>query len=377
VLLVLATSAGGVGRHVAELAAGLSRAGQYGDVLVSGPQPPSAGSAVPGGFAFEAVDIADRPRPLADARAVARLRALCSGRDVVHAHGLRAGALAGLATALVPRGRRPALVVTLHNALVPGGRAAVVHRILELTVARRADVVLAVSADICAALAARGARDVRLAVVPAPDLPPPRRTPAQVRADLGVQPGTALLVTVARLAPQKGLDVLVAAVAALVSSQAPVTAGPGTPILAVIAGEGPLRDRLTSQARAAGAPVRLLGHRDDVADLIAAADVVVMPSRWEGQPLAAQEALRAGAALVATDSGGTGELVGEAGLLVPAGDAAALAEAIGGLLADPAQARELRVRARARAAGLPAAGDALRQVEQVYEQVARGFTRPA
>ena len=66
----------------------------------------------------------------------------------------------------------------------------------------------------------------------------------------------------------------------------------------------------------------LLGRRDDVADLLAAADVVVVASLWEGQPLAVQEALRAGPPVVATDAGGTAEVTGDAAVLVPPGDAA-------------------------------------------------------
>ncbi len=96
-------------------------------------------------------------------------------------------------------------------------------------------------------------------------------------------------------------------------------------------------------------PLRLLGVRRDVPDLLGAADVVVVPSRWEGQPLVVQEALRAGAAVVATDAGGTREVTGDAARLVPPGDAAALAGAIEGLLEDPAGPR--RARAAARGAG--------------------------
>jgi glycosyltransferase involved in cell wall biosynthesis len=375
VLLALATSAGGVGRHVAELASGLAGAPGY-DVRVCGPQRPAAGligdetagtASAAAHFAFDRVDIADRPRPPADVRAVLRLRSLMAGQDVVHAHGLRAGALAALAGALMPRRRRPALIVTLHNALVSGGRIAVVHRVLEHTVAHRADVVLAVSADIQAAMGVAGAPDVRLAVVPAPPLPPARRSPGQVRAELGVPDGTALLVTVARLAPQKGLEVLVDAVAELSGAGAELS-GAG-PVVAVIAGDGPLREQLTGQARDRGAPVRLLGHRDDVADLIGAADLVVMPSRWEGQPLAAQEALRAGAALVATDAGGTAELVADGAVLVHPGDVQGLAAAISRLLGDPAGLERLRQQALARGARLPTARDALAHAQQVYGQV--------
>jgi glycosyltransferase involved in cell wall biosynthesis len=374
VLLVLATSAGGVGRHVAELAAGLAQDPGF-DVLVAGPVMPSAGGG-PGSepwlFRFETVDIADRPRPLADLRAVARLRSLMrplGAGGVVHAHGLRAGALAGLASRLIGRQRRPAVVATLHNALVSGGPIAVVHRMLERIVARTAGVVLVVSDDIGAAMRARGAQDVRPAIVPAPPLPAPGKTVAQTRAEIGIRDGAALVVTVARLAPQKGLSTLVDA-ATLLTSQ--LTGTPG--MLAVIAGDGPLHDTLTAQIRAAGAPARLLGRIDraeDIAALIDAADLVVVPSLWEGQPLVVQEALRAGAAVVATDAGGTAALAAGGAVLVPPADPDALADAIAGLLMDPVAIARLRERAAARGRELPGAIDALRAVSHIYRSVTR------
>jgi len=355
VLMVLATSAGGVGRHVAELAGGLGGTPGF-EVVVAGPQDPG------GGGVFEHVGIADRPRPRQDLAAVRRLRALIRRADVVHAHGLRAGALAGVAARLGAGGRVP-VVVTLHNALLSGtasGVTSAVHRLLETIVARTATTVLVVSDDIGAAIAQRGAKDVRRAIVPAPALPPPGRSPDQVRRDLGVEPGTALLVTVARLAQQKGLDTLVDAVQLLPSDH---------PVLAVIAGDGPLEGELTRQI--GDAPVRLLGRRDDVADLVAAADVVVLPSRWEGQPLVAQEAIRLGAALIATDAGGTAVVTGDGARLVRAGDPGDLAGAIAHLLTDPAARHDLQARARRRAADLPVAGDALAQVSALYAEVTR------
>ena len=112
--------------------------------------------------------------------------------------------------------------------------------------------------------------------------------------------------------------------------------------------------------------MRLLGVRRDVPDLLAAADAVVVPSLWEGQSLLLQEALRGGAALVATDAGGNREVTGDAALLVPAGDPAALAAAIATLLDDGAVHARLRAAARQRAAGLPSPSDAVDQVTTVY-----------
>jgi glycosyltransferase involved in cell wall biosynthesis len=371
VLLVLATSGGGVGRHVAQIAAGLARdwgaAGAAGSAGSTGHRVRVAGPAqteqdfgfTAVGAGFEPLQIAARPRPLADRRTVQRLRGLAAEADVVHAHGLRAGALAALAVRRIRRGRRPKLVVTLHNALVSGGMIAVVHAVLERIVARGADVVLVVSADLGTAMRRRGARDVRTAVVPAPLLAAPQRSAAAVRRELEVPIGAALLVTIARLAPQKGLDVLVDAVGRLSVA--------GVQVLAVVAGDGPLAARLSQDAADRAIPVRLLGGRTDVADLLAAADLVVVPSRWEGQPLIVQEALLAGAAIVATDAGGTAEVAGDGAVLVPPGDPAALATAIADLLADSVGLATLRQRARRRGQGLPSAEDALQAVIAVYQ----------
>ncbi len=362
VLLVLATSGGGVGRHVASLAAGLVAGGR--PVTVAGPaQTLERFDLASTGARVEAVELGDRPRPGADLRAWLRLRRVAARCDVVHAHGLRAGALA--VAAARSRGRNgPAVVVTVHNALVGGARVAAVHGLLARVVARGADAVLGVSGDLVAQLRDLGARDVDRALVPAPQRGSAGRDRETVRAELDLAEGTALLLTVARLAPQKGLDLLLDALALLQRA-------PGSPpVVAAVAGDGPLAALLERQARDRGLPLRLLGARRDVPDLLAAADVVVVPSLWEGQPLVVQEALRAGAALVATDVGGVAEVAGDGAVLVPGGAPQALADAVRGLLTDPGARAGLRGRARARAGLLPRDRDALAQVEALYGRLA-------
>ena len=115
------------------------------------------------------VAIGERPRPGADAAAVARLRsALASSRpDVVHAHGVRAGAFSALALALLRRSARPALVVTVHNAPPDGPRARFVYGALERICARRADLVLCASPDLLARIRSLGAASAELFDVPA------------------------------------------------------------------------------------------------------------------------------------------------------------------------------------------------------------------
>jgi glycosyltransferase involved in cell wall biosynthesis len=357
VLLVLATSGGGTGRHVAELARGLA-GGLL--VTVAAPRATLAALELPPDVARAEIAVAARPHPGRDLATVLALRRLAADADAVHAHGVRAGALAVLAARTLRR--RPAVVVTAHNAAGGGRGPRAVHALLTTVVARGADAVLGVSGDLVAELRARGARDAARALVPAPPLPAPSADPVRVRAALGVPTGTALLVTVARLAPQKGLDVLADAVRIVAARR------PDLPLLAAVAGDGPLDHQL--RRAATGTPLRLLGTRRDVADLLAAADLVVVPSRWEGQPLIVQEALRAGAPVVATDAGGTREVTGDAAVLVPPGDAAALADAVERLLESPGERQRLRAAALARAAGLPTASDALAQVASLLERVA-------
>lgn len=389
VALVLGTSAGGVGRHVRSVAAGLASRGAR--VLVCGPGATEelfgfAG----GGVRFAEVDLADRPRPVRDARAVARLRTLLRGADVVHAHGLRAGALAVAACARVAPGPLrfsrggPPLVVTLHNAVIAGGRTAAVYGALERVVARGASRVLGVSPDLEERMRALGARSVGHALVPAPaprDLPGPA-VRAGLRAELGAE-DRPLIVTVGRLAGQKGLPTLLDA--------ARGWAGRVPPPLVAIAGNGPLEDELRARVEAEDLPVRLLGRRRDVPALLAAADVAVVPSVWEGQPLVVQEILRAGRPLVATRVGGIPGMVGagrapdqgaahrgpllrgpesEAALLVPAGDAEALERAVTRILDDPALAARLGEAAGRRAAALPGEDDAVDQLAGIYEELA-------
>jgi len=185
----------------------------------------------------------------------------------------------------------------------------------------------------------------------------------RTREGLGLAVDERLLLTVARLAPQKGLHDLVAAAGELHRRS-------GASWRWVVAGEGPLRAELEAGVRASGAPVELLGVRDDVDALLAAADVAVSTARWEGQPLWLQEALAHGAAVVATDVGGTGAVVGAAAVLVPPAPASRLAEelatAVGSLLSDEAARDALRLRARERAAELPTGDDVVRQLEAVY-----------
>jgi L-malate glycosyltransferase len=121
----------------------------------------------------------------------------------------------------------------------------------------------------------------------------------------------------------------------------------GLPCTLALVGDGPERPALEEQAARLGIDVRFLGTRTDVESLLARADVVVLPSLHEGMSNAVMEAMAAGLPVVATEVGGTAELLRGRGLLVPPSDSAALADGLGQVLGDPALAARLGAGARA------------------------------
>ena len=156
--------------------------------------------------------------------------------------------------------------------------------------------------------------------------------PAEIDTDLPV------VLCVANLKPYKGHQYLLDAVARL---------WPAMPSTLVLVGEGPERPALKRQAERLGIDVRFLGARTDVDRLLARAEVVVLPSLHEGMSNAVMEAMAAGRAVVASDVGGTGELLRGRGVLVPPADSAALAGALERVLTDHALAKRLGESARA------------------------------
>ncbi|PRX52857.1 glycosyltransferase involved in cell wall biosynthesis [Nonomuraea fuscirosea] len=349
VAFVLGTTTGGTGRHVLTLVEELVRRGHQ--VVVIGPRSVEEQFAFGGaGAGFVEVAVSDRPHPVNDLRAVLAVRRLTKGADVVHAHGLRAGALAGLA--------RRGAVVTLHNALTAGGFVGLAYGVLERIVARRAGRVLVVSPDLGQRMTGLGARDVRAALVTAPVPRPPKRTPREVREELGAGERP-ILLTVARLAQQKGLETLL-----------DVAAGPWRDArpLFVVAGEGPLRGELRRRIDAEGLPVTLLGHREDVPDLLGAALALVMPSRWEGQPLTLREALMTGTPAIASNVGGIPEILGDAGIMVPYGDVEGLRAAVQELLSSPRAAETLAEAATRRGGEMPDDDDVVESVLAAYQK---------
>jgi glycosyltransferase involved in cell wall biosynthesis len=355
VALVLASSTGGVGQHVASLVRGLVAAACR--VLVCGP---AATDELFGfsaaGADFVAVEIPASPGPQ-DSGAVRALRRALTGRDidVVHAHGLRAAFVASLTRSPAP------LVVTWHNAVLAKGLRGQASSLVERIVARSAALTLGASEDLVARAASLGARNARLSAVAAPAAAAARRSRAAVRAELRLAPGTPFVLSVGRLHPQKRYDLLIDAAGRWRDLQPPP--------VTMVAGSGPSYMLLAQRASEKRARFFLLGHRDDVPDLLAAADLAVVTSDWEARQLFAQEALRAGVPLVATAVGGLPGLVGDAAVLIPPGDVDALDRAVRDLLGDPALRARYAERGLRRAAEWPTEDDTVADVRAAYASV--------
>jgi glycosyltransferase involved in cell wall biosynthesis len=115
--------------------------------------------------------------------------------------------------------------------------------------------------------------------------------------------------------------------------------------------------------------VQLLGYRDDVPDLLGAADLALVTSRWEARQLFAQEALAAGVPLVATAVGGIPQLVGDAAVLVPAGDLDALDAAVTRMLDDAGMRERYAAAGPAQAASWPTEAQTVDQVVAAYAEL--------
>lgn len=279
------------------------------------------------------------------------IRRASRSADVVHAHWAPTGVLAALAAGHTP------LVLTLHGTDVALARRGGLWRRLLVFAARRASVVIAVAESL--------GEEVRVLTGDATHpITIPNGVPATLTASARApQPETATsLAFVGRLTHEKGASELLSAVLSLEQD-----------VSLVMAGDGPLRDDLARQIAEAGAEdrVRLVGAvpHARALEIIAAADMFVLPSRSEGCPLVVLEALALGTPVVATPVGDIPHLLGTDGALVPVGDADALAVAIDALAADRPRRQRMSDEGRARAKRLYTWPDAARRTHELYESV--------
>jgi glycosyltransferase involved in cell wall biosynthesis len=187
---------------------------------------------------------------------------------------------------------------------------------------------------------------------------------AAVRASLVLRDGNPLVFLPARFVPEKGHHIFFRAVEHVLREFPQA--------IAALAGDGPLTQDV--EAWRAGSAfsdrIRLLGFRKDVPQLMAAADVVVSASLSEGLPRAVVEALLLARPVVATDAGGTREVVlnGKTGLLVPCADAEALASGMLRLLCNPTEAGRMAKAGREHVRPMFDAGEMVRRIEETYQE---------
>ncbi len=266
---------------------------------------------------------------------IRRLRAWCrrSGTRIVYSFLTDANVLSALA---YPRRRGPALVWGLRASFVDLDHFGVVARLswwASRRLAGRTDLCIANSQAGAAYHAQHGYPADRMRVVPngfdTTAWRPDPAAGAEARRSLGIGADAIVIGMFARLDPMKDHATLIAAVEQLRRSHPAV-------VLLLVGGGPPETERaLTAQARAAGLgdAVRFLGARPDVAPLMNACDVTALISRGEGFPNAVGESMACGVPCVVTDVGDAAGVVGDPGLVVPVGDAAALADALARALA--------------------------------------------
>jgi glycosyltransferase involved in cell wall biosynthesis len=281
-----------------------------------------------------------------------------SAPDLVHLHTGRANWLGGLAAWYLGL---PALTTRRMDRTV---KRDVRTRFMYGRVVRRA---VAISSAVRARLIEGGVPAAMIRLIPSavdPERLYPQQGRAATRASLGMDDAPVLLV-VAALVHRKGIDVLLASLARLAEE--------GLRPALWIAGQGPARpalEKLARELRLEG-QVRFLGQRSDVADLLSACDVFILPSRHEGLGVAALEAMAAGRPIVATRVGGLAEAVvhERTGLLVPPEDPAALGDALARLLRDFELRARLAAEGPARIAEGFRADDLVEAYERVYGEV--------
>lgn len=396
VLELSAQAAGGVRAHIRQVSQLLAKDGHQ--VLLAGPSnviSPADGAVSGACPRTYQIDIGARPSG-ADLKALRQLKQLAATVEVIHAHGLRAGALAVLAAKRLPAAKRPRVVVTLHNLPVGSAPTRLVGKALHLVVVKGADYVLTVSPDLLKKAKQLGLKAGEIAVVPAParslsdcagtassetdfgttaSLDPASGPGAGsgpgIGSGSGVDSGSGYgassdtdydaapcLLTIARLAPQKGLDLLLEA-ATLIKQR-------GIDFTWLVAGDGPLKAQLNQQIDDAALPVKLLGRREDIGALLSQADVVVQTSYWEGQPLTLREAMQAGRAIVATDVGGSAYTLAGCGQLVEP-QAGPLADAVVAVISDPKRRETLEAASRAAVAKIPGETQLREQLDRVLD----------
>lgn len=327
---------GGVPEHVNLLAEALAERGHGVAVAARADAAPRAALAARG-IPFLPIELTGRfPDPVSDLRAVRRLAASMRGGrfDLVHAHGQKAGIVARVASRRcgLPAVYTPHSFVYRTQLVRPrrsGRLRFLVGRALERRLARSTATIVAVAEDERRVAISDAIAPAARVVVVHPGVRRPEGREPDARL-LEFRDEGPLLGFVAGLRDQKGLPDLLEALTVLARA--------GEPVRFAIVGNGPLRDEVA--ARVAAPPLTgstlLLDFESDPYRYLDGLDAFVLPSLWEGLPMAVLEAMASGLPVLATAVNGTPEAVedGVTGYLVPPGDPSALAARLRELAAD-------------------------------------------
>ncbi|SMX84743.1 Glycosyltransferase involved in cell wall bisynthesis [Brevibacterium iodinum ATCC 49514] len=394
IVFTIGTSTGGVGTHVHALARDLAAAGHEIGVIGPAATDEHFGFSLLPGVRFGVLELGTGVGP-SDAALVRRQRTLLRSfsPQIVHAHGFRAGLITLLTLRTLKT--RPKFVLSLHNQASGQGLRGRVETRVETMLARGADLVLGASTDLVDRARELGAQAARFLPAAAPEVTQvSAEAAAAKRAALAEEfdfdPGALIVLAVGRVAEQKNYPMLVRGLARL-GEERPATTDSSQSrasstrlgeenhqgeIVALIAGAADeevladVRAQYDAAAAASAIPaLHFLGPRDDIAELAAAADIYALTSVWEARALVLQEALISGKAIVATATGGSAELVGDAGILIDHDDDAAFAAAVAELAVDPARRAELGARARARGGELPDESEVAEELAGLYTEL--------
>jgi glycosyltransferase involved in cell wall biosynthesis len=318
-------------------------------------------------------DMRRNPHPIRDIRAIRHLMRIIKdgGYQIVHTHTSKAGFLGRVAARLC---KVPAVVHSPHGTILEGYFSSAVtqfYTILERITAPVSQAIICLTErEIDQYLAAKiGQREQYVAIHNGIDIAAYSQTTQSrqdVRRSLSIPPEAIVLITVGRLVPVKGQADLIAALPGVLQCH------PETILLTV--GEGELHDALVGQAKRLGVEtdIRFLGWRTDIANLLGASDIFVLPSLNEGLGLVLIEAMAQRLPAVATRVGGVPEVVmdGETGVLVPAQMPGHMTDALNTLIANPARMRRMGEAGYQRAVAEFSISSTVEQTEHIYRKLA-------